>query len=87
MPFYYPLKYLLHSSLHIAIKEIKNLAVKNKCFREIDYSTLTQEMKDKGLLLLMFIVMKRNGEIKTQGYANGSYQRVYTNKKDWFSLT
>ena len=70
-----------------ALKEIKNIAVKNKCFKEISYESLTQEMKDKALPILMFMVMKRNGDIKTRGCANGSFQRVYTNKDECSSPT
>ena len=29
-----------------AMKEIKNLTMKNNCFGEIDYKSITQEMKD-----------------------------------------
>ena len=42
-----------------ALKEIENLTG-NECFRKIDYSSLTQEMKDKALPILMFMIMKRN---------------------------
>jgi len=37
-----------------AMKEIKNLAVKNNCFGEVDYKSLSQEKKDKALPILMF---------------------------------
>ena len=47
-----------------ATKEINNLAVKNDCFGEIDCKSLTQEMKDKELPLLMLMLMKSNGDIK-----------------------
>ena len=33
------------------------------------------------------MVLKRNGEIKTRGVANGSVKRVYTNKDDCSSPT
>ena len=48
------------------MKEIKNLAVKNDCFGEIEFKSLTQLMKDKTLHLLVFVVMKRNGDIKSK---------------------
>ena len=35
----------------------------------------------------MFMILKRNGEIKTRGVANGSVQRLYTNKDDVTSPT
>ena len=62
-----------------AMKEIENLT-DNECFGEIDYNSIAQEMKDKALPILMFMIIKRNGNIKTKGVANGSYQRVYTDK-------
>ena len=70
----------------MAIKEIRNLAVKNECFGELDYSTLTQEMKDKALPLLMFMVMKRSGELKSRVCANGSFQWLYMDKSKCTSL-
>ena len=69
-----------------AMKEIKNL-VENECFGETNYEKLTQEMKDKALPILMFMVMKRNGLLKTRGVADGSVQRLYTNKDDVSSPT
>ena len=69
------------------MKEIRNL-VDNECFGELDYSSLTQEMKDnKALPILMFMVLKRNGLLKTRGVADGSVQRLYTNKEDVSSPT
>lgn len=35
----------------------------------------------------MFMVLKRNGDLKTRGVANGSVQRLYTNKEDVSSPT
>ena len=35
----------------------------------------------------MFMVLKRNDEINTRGVADGSAQRVYTNKDDYSSPT
>ena len=69
-----------------AVKEINNL-LKNECFGETDYDKLTQEQKDRALPILMFMILKRNGEIKTRGVANGSVQRLYTNKDDVTSPT
>ena len=68
------------------MKELRNLTG-NECFGEIDCTSITQEMKDKALPILMFMVMKRNGEIKSRGVANGSFQRVYTDKADCSSPT
>jgi hypothetical protein len=69
-----------------AMKEILNLTG-NDCFGEMDYDKLTQEEKDKALPILMFMVLKRNGLLKTRGCANGSVQRLYTNKEDVSSPT
>ena len=69
------------------MKELINLDVKNSCFREIYYDSLTQEMKDKALPLLLFMVMKRSGNLKTRGVAAGNRQRVCTDKNECSSPT
>ena len=48
---------------------------------------LTQEMKDKALLLLMFMIMKQSDDLKTQGIAAGNRQRLYTDKSKCSSPT
>ena len=58
-------------------KEISILAVKNRYFGEIEHESPTHEMRDKYLPLLMLIVMKRNGDIKSRGVAHGD-MRCYT---------
>ena len=69
-----------------ALKEIENLTG-NECFGETKYYELTQEMKDRALPILMFMIMKRNGMLKSRGVANKSLQRLYTNKDDCSSPT
>ena len=69
-----------------AMKEIINLT-DNDCFGETVYEKLSQDAKDKALPILMFMVLKRNGSLKTRGCANGSVQRLYTNKEDVSSPT
>ena len=69
-----------------AMKEIENLT-SNECFGETDYDKLTQTQKDRALPILMFMIMKRNGKVKTRGCARGDLQRVYTNKEDCSSPT
>ncbi|OEU10337.1 hypothetical protein FRACYDRAFT_247347 [Fragilariopsis cylindrus CCMP1102] len=69
-----------------AMKEIKNLTG-NDCFGEVDYDKISQDDKDKALPILMFMVLKRNGLLKTRGCANGSVQRLYTDKADVSSPT
>ena len=44
-------------------------------------------MKDQALPILKFMIMKRDGDIKTRGVANGSFQRVYTDKDTCSSPT
>ena len=70
-----------------AMKEMKNLAIKNECFGEIDYSSLTQDQKDRALPILMFMVLKRSGELKSRGVVNGSYERIHTDKSECTSPT
>ena len=44
-------------------------------------------MKDKALPLLMFMIMKRSGNLKTCCVAADTRQRLYTNKTEYSSLT
>ena len=69
------------------IKEIRNLAIKNDYFREILYEELISKMKDRALPILMFIVIKRNGDVKLRGCANRSFQCIYTDKHEVSLLT
>ena len=66
---------------------MKNLAVKNDCFGEVEYESLTEEMKKRALPLLMFMVLKRKGVLKSRGVANGSRQRVHADKNEVSSPT
>ena len=53
----------------------------------MDCDELTNDMKKKNLQLLIFMVAKRDGMIKSRGVAHGGYQRVYTDKYDVSSPT
>ena len=64
-----------------AMKEMKSLVIKNQCFDELDYDSLTQDQKNKALPLLMFIVIKRNGTIKSRRVANGKTQKLYSDQE------
>ena len=64
------------------MKEIKGLAIKNDCFGELNYESMSEEEKKRVLPLLMFLTAKRNGDIKSRGVINGSAQKVYTNKDE-----
>ena len=61
------------------MKEINNL-VDRDCFGETDYDALTPRQKKMALPILMFMIMKRNGELKTRGCADGRPQRLWTDK-------
>ena len=69
------------------MKELINLHEKNPCFGGIEFDSLTQEMKDKALPLLLFIVMKRSGDLKTRGVVAGNRQRMHTDKNECLSPT
>ena len=45
------------------MKEIINL-IENDCFGETDYSNPSQEVNDKTLQILMFMILKRNELLK-----------------------
>ena len=64
------------------MKEIRNLAEKNECFREVNYDGPSQEKKDKASPLLLPMAMKRNGDLKTRGAANGKIQKMHADKSD-----
>ena len=68
------------------MKEIRKLAEKNNCFGEVNYDSLTKRMKNEALPLLMLMVAKRNGIIKSRGVANGSAQKIHTIKEDFRRL-
>lgn len=64
-----------------AMKEIQILT-QNECFNEVTYEDLMQEMKDRALPILMFMIMKGNGDLKSRGVADGRVQHLYTDKND-----
>ena len=67
-----------------SMTKIKNLADKNECFSETSCEHPTSKIKDRDLPLplLMFVFVKRSGEIKTRGFTNGSLQREYADKNE-----
>ena len=69
-----------------AMKEVKNL-VARECFGEVSYESLTGEQKRNALPILMFMVEKRDGSIKTRGCADGRVQRLWTDSHDVSSPT
>ena len=69
-----------------AMKETQNVTMKNSCCGEIECAAITQEMKDMALLL-DFHGVKRNIYLKVRGIANGSKQRLHTDKNDCSSPT
>ena len=68
------------------MKEIHNLTT-NECLGEISVESLTQQMKNCTLPILMFMIMKRNGDLKNRGVADGCVHCLYTNKDDCSSPT
>ena len=58
------------------------MAVNNNCLGEFLYESLTKEMKQRVIPLLMFVMLKINGDLKSRGASNGSFQRVRTDKVD-----
>jgi hypothetical protein len=56
-------------------------------FKPIDISTLTQQEKKRAMDSLIFLTEKRDGRVKAQTCANGSTQRIYTNKEEAASPT
>ena len=56
-------------------------------FGEFQCDSLTKEMKWRVLPLLMLMMLKRNGDLKSRGTANGSFQIVHTDKVDFTSPT
>ena len=69
-----------------AMKEVKNL-VARECFGEVDCHSLTSEDKRNALPMLMFMIEKRNGILKTRGCADGRRQRLWTDEHDVSSPT
>ena len=55
-----------HKGKESAIKDIRNLAVKNDSFGDIEHGSLVKEMKDKAIPLLMLTVMKNNCDINQE---------------------
>ena len=63
------------------------MSEKNEYFGKIEYQNLTQEMKDKGLPLIIFMATNRNGDIESRGVANGRLQRQCAKKSGCRSPT
>ena len=61
------------------------MAENNDCFSEARYDSLTKEMKNKAFPLLMLIVAKINGIIKSRGVANGIIQKIFKSKEGYSS--
>ena len=69
------------------MKKVKNITTKNSSIGELYYESLSQEIKDKVLLILIIMVIKRSEEIKSRGVVNRSYERLYVDKVEYTSLT
>ena len=53
-----------------AMKEIRNLTIKNDCFNEVAYESLMEEQKNRALSMLILMIMKRNSMINSHRVAN-----------------
>ena len=70
-----------------AMKEIKNIAIKNNFFGEVEHESLTREMMHEDLPMLVFMVFKKSDEIKSRRVVNGSYEMLCTDKTECASFT
>jgi hypothetical protein len=68
------------------MKELNNL-VKRDVFGEVEYESLSPQQRKWALPILLFMVMKRNGTLKSRACADGRQQRLWTNKEDVSSPT
>ena len=55
------------------IKEMYNIITKNSCFSKLKYTSLIEEIIREAVLLLVFMTVKRNGEIKSRRVVNRSF--------------
>ena len=58
-----------------------------KVFGKVVYELLTAQQKKWALPILLFMVMKRNGTLKSRACADGRQQRLWTNKEQVSSPT
>ena len=63
------------------VKETNNMTCR-KVFGEVVYESLTALQKKWALPILLFMVMKRNGVLKSRVCADGRQQRLWTNKEE-----
>ena len=60
---------------------------RQKVFGEVVYELLTAQQKKWALPILLFMVMKRNGTLKSRACADGCQQQLWTNKEEVSSPT
>lgn len=63
------------------MKEIHNL-VSRECFREVEQDSLMSGENKHALPILMYMLVKRDGRLKSRGRTDGRPQRLWTNKQD-----
>ena len=68
------------------MKEINNL-VSRECFGELPYKSLTDKDTKQALPILMFMLLKCDGRLKSRGCANGRSQCLWTTKQEVSSPT
>ena len=74
------------SGVRSILKEMKQF-YDREVVRPLASSEITNEIRQKALVYLIFIKMKSNGEIKVRGGADGRPQRVYKTKEETSSST
>ena len=68
------------------MKEMKQFHDRN-VVRPLLPNDITHDIKKNALAYLMFLKMKRNGDIKERGCADGRPQRIYKSKEETYSPT
>ena len=67
-------------------KDMKQM-LSREVFKEIEYSTLSNDNKQLALPILLFLTRKRDGTVKGRACADGQKQRIWMGKKDTRSPT
>eukprot|EP00536_Pseudo-nitzschia_multiseries_P002497 jgi/Psemu1/5685/gm1.5685_g len=68
------------------MKEIDNLVTRG-CFGKVNCNLLTEQQKHQALPILMFMLIKQDGRLKSRGCADRRPQHLWTNKQDNASPT
>ena len=63
------------------MKEIHNL-VSRECFDEVSYKSLSDTNKKQALPILMFMLLKQDGRLKSRGCTDRHPRRLWTTKQE-----